>query len=499
MNIKESKKRLIDMKIKKEKNVIFLILFIITIIACSAFLKPHYTSDTYRIIHDGYEFYSYDKFMKEARPITAILTMIMGIFNIPIEIYIVASFIISIILLNISVVELYEILKGTDKELKYTQKIMLVLISYIIIFNYLTIEHILFLEAAIMSLGILLSILACKIIVSKETYCWLKAVLLLFIGVFCYQGSIAIFPMIILTYYAVKEKINIKEYAKITIKSAIIYGILMLSTVLYSKLIFGGSRIQISADSVNITDLFNAFKQIVIYSLNVIPAFTHIAIVLSTIICLMFIDKSRIKEKIAIIGKYIFIILASVAICIMPTIMGAGLDIEPRMSIAYASTIGISIFFLYNCIGKQTKKNILNIILFIITIILFVLTIILYNTLTFQNIQTNKKDAEICKEIENIIVQYEKDTGIKVEYIAAVQANKSKGYEKGTIKTRAYNKRATADWALRETIIYYTKKNMNFAGITREQYIEYFNYKEWEEFSEEQVVIIGNIMYFCGN
>jgi len=357
--------------------VIWIVLFIFMITTCSAFLRPHYTHDTYKIIRDGYEFYSYDKFLKESRPITAILTILAGKINLPIENYIVGSFILAIAILAVTVVIVYKILKSDKADISNIQKVALILISYIIIFGYLTIEHIFFLEACIMALGILLSILACRMIFNNEKYCWIKAILMLFIGVFCYQGSIAIFPIILLTYYAVIKPLKIKEYVKLTIKAAITYGVLMFLSIIYVKVFFCGSRIQIGAIPIELNNILDSLKYLVIDSLGVIPSYLHIGVILITLIFILFVDNKKIQERFMNCAKYLFIIVSSILICMMPILTASGLELEPRMCMAYGCTIGISLLFMYKTIfndniDNRSKINIKRYALYIIIFIIFI-------------------------------------------------------------------------------------------------------------------------------
>lgn len=487
------------MKKKKLQSIIvWLVLFLFTLIVCSAFLQPHYTQDTYKIIRDGYEFYSYDKFLKESRPITAMLTIFAGKVNLSIEAYMIISFIISIAILTFSVVIMYKMFEQRAKDLTSIKKIALILISYITIFSYLTIEHIFFLEACIMALGILTSVVASKIIVDGEKQKWLKASLMLFIGVFCYQGSISILPIILLTYYAIVEPVKFKEYIKIIIKSAILYGGMMLASLIYVKVFFGGSRIQMGTNLIEFKELVNALNQLVINSLGILPSFVHIGITIFTIIFILCFNKDKMKENLYIAIKYILIIIAAISICIMPVIVGSGLSLEPRMCMSYGSTIGVSLLFIYWITTNYKEENkILNWILYSIILSIFILTVILYNTITIQHIKVNRFDKEICNRINNIISEYEEKTEIKVEKIAAINEINQDIFLEGFIPTRAYNQRATSSWASRETIIYYTKRPMTFAPITIEQYVKYFKIRDWKEFSEEQIVIKGDTLYFC--
>lgn len=150
--------------------VIFVLTFAISLCICNAFLKQHYSHDTYKIIDVGYEAYAFTMFLREARPISAILTMLANYINLPINIYIVASFVGATAILSISVMILYFMFAKKIGEVSIGKKIVLFVICYITIFSYLTIEHIYFLEACVMALGILLSVLASKTIVNSEKY-----------------------------------------------------------------------------------------------------------------------------------------------------------------------------------------------------------------------------------------------------------------------------------------------------------------------------------------
>ena len=191
------------MRIKREVWM-FLIIFALALLMCMAFLQPHYTHDTYYIELSGYSRYAQTNFVPEGRPITGLVMILADLINIDIKVLGVISFVIAIAFLSLSVVLLYKIMTKENKNI--SNQVMTLLVSFLIIFNYLMIEHIYFLESSIMSLGILLSVYACKVFTNNEKYRYLKSYLLLLVAVFCYQGSIAIFPMIILTYYAIIEK-----------------------------------------------------------------------------------------------------------------------------------------------------------------------------------------------------------------------------------------------------------------------------------------------------
>ena len=174
--------------IKKHKQdiIIFVIIFILSLIMCSAFLQPHYPHDTYKIINDGLAEHSFIRFLQDGRPFSAIATTIVDMMNMPIEVYMILSLIIALFFMSLSVVTVYKMLKKhlkTENKLLY---VMLLLISFIFIYNYLAIEFIYFLESFILAIGIYLSILAAKFIIDNEKYKYVKAMLVLIVAAFCY-------------------------------------------------------------------------------------------------------------------------------------------------------------------------------------------------------------------------------------------------------------------------------------------------------------------------
>jgi len=283
----------------------------------------------------------------------------------------------------------------------------------------------------------------------------------------------------------------------------------MLLSILYVKIFFGGSRIQIGAVQIELDNIINSLKYLVVDSLGIIPSYLHIGIIIVTLIFIIIPNNKKMRERLIECIKYLFIVFSSILICMMPVLTASGLELEPRMCMAYGCTIGISLLFMYKNIYKENdpkinedtevtiSTKIKKYILYINIFIIFVLTSLLYNTLTMQHIEINKIDKEIATKVEKIISNYEKETGLKVTKIAGTFDLNVKKYEKGFIPTRAYNQRSTSDWSLRETIIYYTKRKMLLTGISFEQYIEFFDLKDWDEFSEEQVVIKGDTIYFC--
>ena len=204
----------------KDKTIFFIISIILSCLVLCYFLTGYYSIDTERIYSQGYTDYAIkDAYIRDGRWISALIFFIVGIFNPTIKTMYIINIIIAIIILSISVVQLYDIIKRYKKNINNKSKIIIFIISYAYIFNFFIIDILQYIDSFIISMSILLFILAIKkIIIEKK----LKlGFILTLIGVICYQGTIPVYiATAILVTILENKKIN-KEFFKIILPSAI--------------------------------------------------------------------------------------------------------------------------------------------------------------------------------------------------------------------------------------------------------------------------------------
>ena len=141
-------------------------------------------------------------------------------------------------------------------------------------------------------------------------------------------------------------------------------------------------------------------------------------------------------------------------------------------------------------------KKVLKWTIFSIICIVSILNIALYFIITHQHIRLNQLDKEILNKVSEKIEQYEAENNITITRLAIAYDRNTKEYEDWVIKTAAYNIRATASWTARYAIEDYTKKDFIHIYPDKEVAISFLN-KDWDEFSEEQIYIVGDTLYFC--
>ena len=442
--------------------------------------------------------------MKSARPFSAMLAIWMDVLHIPIDVYIVLSFVLGIALLSVAVIVLYGIFTNKWENLSKLKKAFLMLISYLFIFSYLNIESIFFLETCIVCLGILLSVMACKeMIAKKESKLWfLKVFLLLLLAVFCYQGTIAIFPIVLFTYYAIVEPLKFKDYFKLAIIVTLIYGIVMACNITYACVfISDGSRLQIHSEDLQQTfsfdNIFKQLKYLVVDSLDVILPFVHLGIICVTAIFLL-LEKKDIKEKLYNIFLYLIILLASIVISMAPVIVSKDLDLYPRMGLAYGATIAVSLLFMFASIkNKDQNRGFKNIFIYSIISITFILNTILYVVLTWQHFLVNTSDRDIAWKVKEAVDSYEKNTGIEIKYSYNVYGDDVQYYiDDGFIRVLSYNQRAASNWASMCLIWSYTHKMEHRGNISLDYFLQCFDNVNVEEFLNDHVWIVDDMLFF---
>ena len=102
-------------KLKKEENIIILVITAISFILCGNFLQMHYSSDTYCLMKWGYFEYPSHYFLLDGRMVSTLVCYLAGILKIPYNAYIIVMDIMGIILMSLSCFILYKILLKLTK------------------------------------------------------------------------------------------------------------------------------------------------------------------------------------------------------------------------------------------------------------------------------------------------------------------------------------------------------------------------------------------------
>ena len=493
---------------KKSNLYLYLIIFIFTILTCSPLLQMHLSSDTYNFIDEGYFDYA-DIFLQNGRVISAFMTYLGGVLNLNYEVFIIGMQILSVIIASFSIYILYktivEKVMGNEEEAyKINIKNVLFLMSAnLIIFNCMALEYFLYAENAVMCLGLFLCILSAKILTSKQKHNYIKAAILLTISIFCYQGYISIFITLVVLFNIIDKQ----EYkTKKLIKQFFIAGILTVVSYLFNILeiylannLMGeiqeraGGLESILQNIINVIPISQGiFKYTLLTNFNLWPNFISIIwIAITTIIV------TCTQDKVSKTIKYIFLVMIAIIATMLPVFVMQNPSIEARTSMSIGSIIGISCIYLVSLDLDRYKKT--QKIATIIIIAFFIFNTINTIQIFTAHIVTNKIDSNMGHAIKQKIEEYEKDTGKSITKVA-VQRDKNNrafpyGYNK---KLFSFTQRAFDNYrCIVEALNYYCNRKFQVVPMDMVIYETNFQGKNWDAYSDEQIVFENDIMYLC--
>ena len=264
---------------KKQNLKKFLVIFFITMCVTGLYFSEHYVTDAYKIVNIGFEEYSKVK-VGEGRLILYCMCKIINFIihgKIDMTTYLViyrVLLLITNIILSASILIVYnKIIEVGSVESKKVK--ILVFISILTSFYCLSItECLLFIENVAMITSLLLATIA-AIKYSKRRY--ILSILILIVGVFCYQGTINFF--VAFAFFLVT---TINENKKIQLKDALkiggIYLITLVINFIFIKII--GTENRIIVEPVKI---LKNISSIVIFSVFYIILYVIIISVLGII------------------------------------------------------------------------------------------------------------------------------------------------------------------------------------------------------------------------
>ncbi len=482
----------------KKKIIIYFCIVIIASMIFFPFFTMHYSTDTYRLIKMGYKRYSIEYSLNDGRIFMYIIGQLADKMNININAYVVILTVLAIIISCICIIKLIGIMAKYKKK---DEIIITSLIAYVTIMNFMYLENLYFTEGIVMSISILLFILAAEYLNEKENI--IKVIILVLLGVFCYQGTINVF----ITFYFVFALIKNKKINKEIIKNMIIVMLISLFCIAINMLqikicgkIYGleqtrtGSISEIFANIIYI--IANIYK-ILIYSSELFPKYLFLIFLISILIITAIWDKkenNKFSNTINILLITVVAIISSVIINIV-SLSSFGLG---RMVFSIGALIGLIFIYLYcttTIFEKQTNYKYVMITILIIYVIMNIL-----NTLNIliSHKQANKLDKEETLKVNEYMLEYEQNNNIEIKNIAiAYDKNVTWCYNELKHKSLYTHRALMIWWCNVDTINYYTSRNLQKVQMKPEIYDTYFKDKDWDKLEKEQFIFEGDTMYYC--
>ena len=484
-------------KLTKEESIILFMITAFSMIMCNAFLQMHYSSDTFCLMYEGYFNYPSKYFLLDARIVSSLVCYLGGILHLPYEVYIVSLDFIGVILLSLSTFILYRFIIQELEIEKLTIKIITLLAVYVLIFNHLSIEYLLYPESAVMCLSILLMVIATKVYIKSNKNKYIKTFLLMALGTLCYQGTVNLLPVLVssIVFLKNKEKLNLKSTLKTYILDMIKIGIMFIVSMLMSYAITQiadniigdtSSRLRTGRTLINI---INFSFEVSWKQFSLIPHYLSITIMTITVLLLLVYSKKKVNCI-----QYLLVIIAAYVYTMLP-ILAWGY-IMARMAMGVGAVMGVSLLFIA-CLLKDEDNKMARHIISLLIILYFIFNSINYIRNANQHIAANKIDENTGATINAMIKRYEKESGNKVTKFEYKYDKDPQQYGVGIKPLLSLTEKKTmVQWCIVESLYVYCDKYFEKDKIMSDAiYDKYFNGKENNVFSEDNIVFEGNTMY----
>lgn len=325
--------------------------------------------------------------------------------------------------------------------------------------------------------------------------------ILLFLTVIAYQTSTSLFLIIALVFIAIKNKNNNVEILKNSIYTFLIYGVSMLLGLLITR--FMGSYLNFVERKTTLLTikemmqtLFKYLDFVVLKNFYIKTVWYNFPIIIFLVLVFIILIIKN-KQYFHILEYFVLIILG----CILPIIPLMVIPIgsqymEPRMAMIFGSLAGILLLYLITVMNAYEKKKI-GIVISIITIVLFIMNSSYFIRSSAENLSTGYIDRNIAKAIIYNIEKYEEENNKKIKKIVFGYDASPTYYYDGQIMLRSINGRGLAtSFTVVPLIQYYSEKKYEM-NISQEVINEKFSKKNWDVFSEEQLIFDKDTLYFC--
>lgn len=484
---------------EKNKSIIKnVVTVIIILLIYSPLLMGHYSTDTYRLIEMGYGKYSIEYSLNDGRIFMYIIGQIAEKININIDTYVIILTFAAVIISYICIILLEKILK------KYKNKekiIIVILISYVTIMNFMYLENLYFTECIVMAISIMAYILAADWLNEGKNI--IKVFLLVLLGVFCYQGTINVF----ITFYLLFALIKNKKIDKTIIKNmCIVLGISLISiliNMIQIKIcgkIYGLEQTRtgnINEILFNIIYIIINIGEILIQTSGLFPRYVFLMFLVAIIFVIAIWDKKSNGGFSNLLNILLLTICAIVSSVIINFVSLSSFGLG-RMLFSVGALIGIIYIYIYCATDVLDKKSIFKYVLISLLIMYFAINV--YNTLDIliTHREANKLDKQEAIQANRYIDEYEAKSGIKVKYIAVAYDNDITWKYKEIKDKSLYTHRALMIWWCNvQTINYFGNRKLEKIPMNQKVYNENFKEKNWDSLCEEQFVFVGDTLYYC--
>lgn len=488
------KKWVVDYK----NHILFIISLLISFGIYWNYLMGHFAAESYAVSL-GYQNYAIHAHLVDGRLFSFLLLTLAGSINLPILLFMSLSEFLAIIVATIAVCALKNTVCKILEITKIQEEVIVWLISYSVIFNFMMIEIMYFPEACIMVASILFYILAARLFVNKK---YGYSFILLVLGVFCYQGTIGFFVVCTFLLLMIKDRKIGKKFLIDMCKVLLISSIAAGLNLLFIKLVSTGFNLkQNKIIEFNIGVIIENIKRICISIFPILQKncglFPKNLLLILIEIILVFTLMLSYKEKKDKILNLLAIMLITIGSSFCVFVLQSSSLYTGRAHFCIGSLIGVLFLYLYSMTNIKNEKRWLVIFLLIVIVYVIINGINTISMVTQHKI-VNQLEKEECAKIENIIKEHERKNNIKVNKIVPILIfnQEERGYFQNISRKAiiTYNN-VRHYYGYTGIIQYYLKRNFQGIQLNKESDKKYKEYITENKLDYGEIICIEDVLY----
>ena len=439
---------------------------------------------------------------ENARPMEALIYYVIESLNIPPGIIYHISQTAAILLLSLSVAIFALILKNY-----FSDETLCLFVSFVTIVNPFFIEFMLFVEKGLFMFIILLNIMA----VRQTERSWrtgesslVRDIIIvqtsLWISVLIYQTIIQVYAILCLPFIAICSK-SIKGFLQKNIFVMIMYGIPMGSAYMLAKYVFVVERIDNGLDMAgklkNFVEIFRFVTVDKFYTLNKGLFMIWLLLLLMTAVSVIIGCR---QHRLRTLFFTAYISVGCTVMSFLLYITGNSTTCWPRMVYTYGMLFGIVTLYLMYEWKKTRLMRRISVVSGILAVALLG-SVALFNYLSFGKVflerhRANQEDMYYAELIGQRISEYEDETGITIDTLCYYKDKNISVFGEGFDDSRLSERAQASGWSRHSSIEIYLDKDY-IQGEPDPRLQELFQEKNWDMFSEEQLVFDGNVLHIC--
>lgn len=474
-----------------QHRLMFTLSFILVILFFGIDFSIEFATDTYATFMD-HTVWKYMLF-ENGRIINAFIYWLFYHFSVAPKIVYTISYL-SAITFAILSVYLYSMLLNSILDNAYLSTF----IAFFSLLNPFSIEYFLYIEKGLFLFAIFSAVNAVIFLQnyfdSGNIFSLLFVFLCLIITVCCYQICIGMFVICAIP-ILIKNNASIKDFIFKNIIAALLYGGGLGFSYLTTNVFLHSSRVGHSNAFLNI------LKDTCIWIITITKdSFYHLPnnyllqCYLVVILFILFLFLQSTNKKIYILSViYSFFVVLIVAF--FPFFSGVTSDYACRTVYPYGSIFGILVTVALQLSTSRKNKQVIR-IFSILAILLMFTQYILFQNVFLDRYKGNQVDKYICQMIGERIRDYETNTENTVSTICFYKDQSLTWGIDGAFQNGLLDRAHATGWSNLASINYYLDKQY-IKSEPQEYYINYFQSKNWNFYSDEQLIFEGDTLHFC--